>query len=656
VKPLPLQLDIALQTGQVIPWEFDPSTGELTWHEPSINGPIHRIESFSEWVERVHPEDRAFVCESLEQALKNGFLDIQYRRFSGTGNLHRIRARARAEGEGGNSKIAGITIDLTERHRATLQLHTQQAVTKVLEDWTDLRSVSARLLQVLCETQEWEIGNLWQRDRESDRLVLFESWAPPHMQAAAETVSAKHTFSIGEGLPGRVWVSGQPVWIADVSKDTSSPRFPAAQGRGISGAFAFPIYLGAEFFGVMEFFSIHVRKEDHEVAAMLSAVGSQVGQVIERRRAERELRESEERHRTIAETASDAILTIDETGNIIFANPAVEHVFGYLPQELIGERLTVLMPERLRDEHRASLSRYLLTETRHIPWKGVEMPGRHKNGTELNLELSFGEFQKNGKRFLTGVARDVSSRKKAEDALKSSEKLAATGRLAASMAHEINNPLTSVTNILYLLNLDPELAQANRRLVQTAQQEIQRVSHIVKQTLGFYRESNEPVETDVAEIVDGVLELFANQLRGRSIDVNREYRTSRRVKNLPGELRQVVSNLVENAIQAAQDHGSIAVRLANATETCNSRRPGVRLTICDTGSGIRPENQKRVFEPFFTTKGERGTGLGLWVTRGIVEKHGGKIRLRSSVKPGASGTCFSVFLPMVSDVASSKAA
>jgi signal transduction histidine kinase len=128
------------------------------------------------------------------------------------------------------------------------------------------------------------------------------------------------------------------------------------------------------------------------------------------------------------------------------------------------------------------------------------------------------------------------------------------------------------------------------------------------------------------------------------------------VRNLPGELRQVVSNLVENAIQAAQDHGSIAVRLANATETRNSRRPGVRLTICDTGSGIRPENQKRVFEPFFTTKGERGTGLGLWVTRGIIEKHGGKIRLRSSVKPGASGTCFSVFLPMVSDVASSKAA
>jgi PAS domain S-box-containing protein len=406
----------------------------------------------------------------------------------------------------------------------------------------------------------------------------------------------------------------------------------------------------------MEFFTRHVRKENSEVAAMLVAVGSQVGQVIERRRAERELRESEERHRTISETASDAILTIDEESTIIFANPAVEQVFGYSVDELVGNSLTTLMPKNLQSKHIAGLSRYLKGGRKGIPWKGVEMPGHHKSGQELQLEVSFGEFQKNNRRFFTGVVRDISSRKQAENALKSSEKLAATGRLAASMAHEINNPLTSVTNILYLLNLDPALTVPNRRLVETAQQEINRVSHIVKQTLGFYRESNEPVDTDLAEIVDGVLELFANQIRTHSIRVTRQYRATGTIKTLPGELRQVVSNLVENAIQAAQHEGCLVLRLADSAEYSDSYRPGVRFTVSDNGHGITPVNQKKVFEPFFTTKGERGTGLGLWVTRGIVEKHGGSIRLRSSVKPGQCGTSFSVFLPVVSQLASTKAA
>jgi PAS domain S-box-containing protein len=656
VNNVPLQLELALQTGQVVPWEYDPVRRELSWYESSDDGAVQKTAAIGNWIQKVHPEDQSLVFAALDKAAQTGYLDFQYRLFSPTGNLHRIRAKGRSTADNETAKIVGITIDLSDRQKAKLQLQTQQAVTKALEEWTTLEELISRVLQVLSETQEWDVANMWSYDPGLDCLVLFQTWGHAEMEPAAQAMGELRTFARGVGLPGQVWESGKPIWIPDVTKEQKFVRSQAEQGHRVRGAFAFPVYLGEEFFGVMEFFTRHARKENSEVAALLNAVGSQLGQVIERRRTERELRESEERHRTVSETASDAILTIDAESTIIFANPAVEQVFGYSVDELLGKPLTTLMPKNLQPDHFVGLDRYLKTGAKQIPWKGVEMLGRNKSGKELQLELSFGEFQKNGKRFFTGVVRDISSRKQAESALKSSEKLAATGRLAASMAHEINNPLTSVTNILYLLNLDPGLTGPNRRLIHTAQQEIYRVSHIVKQTLGFYRESNEPVETDLAEIVDGVLELFANQIKTRSIHVTRQYRVTQNIKTMPGELRQVVSNLIENAIQAARDEGCLVVRLANSIELRNSNLPGVRLTVSDNGSGISPENQKRVFEPFFTTKGERGTGLGLWVTRGIIEKHGGNIRLRSSVKPGKSGTSFSVFLPLVSQLSIPKAA
>ncbi|MCU1284304.1 MAG: sensor hybrid histidine kinase [Acidobacteriales bacterium] len=654
MNPLPVQLEVALQTGLVVPWEYDAQSREVVWFEPAPqsakNGIVRKTQPIESWILQLHPEDQSAVMSEVERAIETGHIDIQYRRFSRTGNLHSIRARGRLHTDDGSRKLIGVTFDLTERQRATLQLQTQQAVTRVLEEWSSLKELTSRLLQVLCETQDWQIGIMWSLDAHSKKLELFQCWAQAGMEGACESVSEKHDFAIGEGLPGRVWHSGKPVWIADVTKEVASQRFPAAQHCGIKSAFAFPIYLGSDFFGVMEFFSVHVRKENPEVAAMLNGVGSQVGQVIERRRAEAELRDSEESHRAISETASDAIITIDDESTIVFANPAVEQVFGYKPDEVTGKNLTMLMPRNMQQPHRHAISRFLQSGKHHIPWRGVEMPGLHKNGTELQLELSFGEFQRNGRQFFTGVVRDISSRRQAENALKSSEKLAATGRLAASMAHEINNPLTSVTNILYLLNLDNALSGPNRKLIEAAQQELQRVSHIVKQTLGFYRESSHPVETDMAEIVDGVLELFSNQIRRRSIKLVRQYRASRQIVSQPGELRQVVSNLIENALQATPDDGTLRVHLTNAVEPRQPDRPGIRLTISDTGSGIQKEVRNKIFEPFFTTKGERGTGLGLWVTSGIIEKHGGSIRFRSSTREGSSGTCFSVFVPSLSQV------
>jgi signal transduction histidine kinase len=233
----------------------------------------------------------------------------------------------------------------------------------------------------------------------------------------------------------------------------------------------------------------------------------------------------------------------------------------------------------------------------------------------------------------------------AQEVLRESEKLAATGRLAASIAHEINNPLESLTNLLYLIESDNSLSESGRRFASAAGQEVKRTAHITKQMLAFHRQSTTPVEMSLSEVLDNVVELYAPKIEQSGITVRKQYDTAATIKGFPAELRQVFANLLGNAIEAIGQHGVVRLHTFASREWNNSRRAGVRVVIADNGVGISPENRRRLFEPFVTTKGERGTGLGLWVSSGIVKKHDGSIRLHSSTRTGRSGTCFSIFLP-----------
>lgn len=240
--------------------------------------------------------------------------------------------------------------------------------------------------------------------------------------------------------------------------------------------------------------------------------------------------------------------------------------------------------------------------------------------------------------------RERRDRRRAEDALMHNEKIATLGRLAATVAHEINNPLSSVTNVLYLLSTQPELTNDSKVLIEMAQAELKRVADISHQTLSFYRESPHLVPLDVAELIEGVLWLFDRPIRDKNIIVERRIDYWQKFAAYPGELRQVISNLVSNAIQAARPGGRLVIRV-HETVRRKTGEPGMCVVIADNGTGIAPENLPRIFEPFFSTKGENGTGLGLWVTKGIVERHRGTIRVRSTQADPHSGTVFSVFLP-----------
>jgi len=254
------------------------------------------------------------------------------------------------------------------------------------------------------------------------------------------------------------------------------------------------------------------------------------------------------------------------------------------------------------------------------------------------------------------IARDISAEKQSEEAVRRSEKLATAGRLAASIAHEINNPLEAVVNLLYLARHDS--THAVEYLTQ-AEQEVGRVARLAQQTLGFVRDASSPASMDPAAIMDEILQLYSRKLQSRQIRVTRRYRDRCEINGYSGELRQLLANLLVNAVDAMADGGTLQVRVVAARNWSNgnsnsNNNEGVRITVADNGSGIPRENLRQIFEPFYTTKKDTGTGLGLWVSRGIVQKHGGSIRVRSrsdgSETGRPTGTVFSIFIPQRQEI------
>jgi signal transduction histidine kinase len=239
------------------------------------------------------------------------------------------------------------------------------------------------------------------------------------------------------------------------------------------------------------------------------------------------------------------------------------------------------------------------------------------------------------------VRDHIRQEKLASDALRKSEKLAIAGRLAASIAHEINNPLEAVTNLHYLMASATSLEQIKTYLA-SADQELARVVEITTQTLRFHRESSTPTQTDIAALLNSVLKLYQRRITSSKTTLRCDFDDSVPIVGFPGELRQLFANLISNALDAMPNGGCLSVRVQRTSELRNGFRPGVRIIVADTGGGIPLHVRSKILEPFISTKAETGTGLGLWVSSEIVTKHGGRMRFRSRV---GSGTVFRIFLP-----------
>jgi signal transduction histidine kinase len=245
---------------------------------------------------------------------------------------------------------------------------------------------------------------------------------------------------------------------------------------------------------------------------------------------------------------------------------------------------------------------------------------------------------------MIGASADITERRRAEEVLRNAEKLAAAGRLAASIAHEINNPLEAVTNLVFLARTTGEANDKGTQLLAMAEDELRRAAHLTKQTLGFYRDTTSPASFNVADVVDDVLSLYARRIESRGVKVRKEYFDAGQMYGMIGEIRQAISNLVANALDAMSNSGgTLHIRVRRTMHSKNGN--GLRIMVADTGVGIPAQSKRRIFEPFFTTKPETGTGLGLWLTKSIVEKHSGTIRVFSS-SSGTTGTAFLVTMPV----------
>ncbi len=353
-----------------------------------------------------------------------------------------------------------------------------------------------------------------------------------------------------------------------------------------------------------------------------------------------ELIESRQWLQTTLESVGDALIACDRHRRVELMNPVAQQLTGWTLEEAKGRQLETVF--RAVDERTREV---VTTPDGKADEKG---PSNYslliaKDGTEYLIDQSAAPIR-NATGEVAGVVlvfRDVTDLRRRDAALMAHEKLAIAGRLSASIAHEIHNPLDSVANLHYLManENDPALQQ---RYLGMAQQELNRTLQISRAMLGLYREPKAPVEVELRELLTSVLLLLDRQLKDQSVKVVRKLGESVSVQGFPGELRQVFTNLITNGADASGPGGRVQVLLeASPTDS----RPGAIVTISDSGSGIPPELQTKLFQPFFTTKGEQGTGLGLWVSRGIVEKHGGTIELSNSDDVAFPGAIVRVYLP-----------
>jgi two-component system, chemotaxis family, CheB/CheR fusion protein len=361
--------------------------------------------------------------------------------------------------------------------------------------------------------------------------------------------------------------------------------------------------------------------------------------------ANEQLRKSSEFFRGIINTVREPLLVLDSTFRVIAANESFLQTFGVSPEQTVNKFLYRIGNEQWNITKLRVLLEQVLPKQQAVTNFEIRHKFENIGHRTMLLNAQMLSHANSREPMILLAIEDITERKLAEAALIKSEKLVAAGRLAATLAHEINNPLQAVSNLMNLLEGSEKLDEEDRQHATLAKRELGRVVHLVRQSLGFYRESSSATAVNLEEVLESVLSLYARQIEAKHITVSKQYRVDGTIQSYPGEIRQVFSTLLVNAMEATPKDGRFVLR---ASTSCDWRNPairGMRITLADTGGGISADNAIRIFEPFFTTKGERGTGLGLWVSHGVVQRLGGSIRVRSTTRAGKSGTAFSVFLP-----------
>lgn len=605
--------------------------GSWAWAIPRLNGlyaseewyriwgfaPRDGIPAWEERLQRIHHEDRNQYQAAINRAVaEKSDYDVQFRILcphSPVKYIHSI-GHPVLDSSGELAQFVGVTIDITEQKVAEEALRSSQTYLMEAQKLTHTGSCAidgSRQIQYWSD-QMFEIFGF---DPEQG-LPTFDQWAQ----------------RIHPEDRDKFRVAGDKTFLEKVHCDT---EFRIVRPDGTLK---------------------HIHGIGHPLLSpsgeLIQVVGTMVD-ITERKRSEQERERLREVHRVVVETASDAVISADETGVIQFANPATMRVFGYDPKELIGKPLTILMPEAMRDLHEKGFGRYLTTGQRHINWQGTELIGLRKDGQQFPVEVSFGELTTNGHRVFTGFLRDITERKLAEEGrerlrqmqadLAHITRVSTMGELTASLAHEIKQPIgAAVTNAEACIRLidrqEPDLSEAREAALETIR-DARRAADIIDRVRSLYQKGSSELENvDLNYLIEEMVIVMGSEANRHAVTIYSDlapelpHVTADRV-----QLQQALMNLMLNGIEAMQATGG-QLRLKSQL----ARDGQLLVSVSDTGIGVPIQNLDKIFDAFFTTK-TRGTGLGLVITRSIVQSHGGQIWVTANSGPG---TTFNFTLPV----------
>ena len=559
------------------------------------------------------------------------------------------------------AELAEANRQLTERSEAV------DLLKRIAVATNEASSVEAALqvaVDEVCRHTGWPVGHVCRiADDLSREAIPTEIWHldEPSRFDAFRRVTEASTFPVGTGLPGRVAASGTSEWIPDVTEDLNFPRAGHGVEIGVRAGFAVPLLAGQDVVGVLEFFSPDPLPVDHRLLDLVGQVGTELGRVAERKRAEDALRRSEERTRSILAAANDAFIGMDDGGFITDWNRSAEAIFGWARSEVIGRRLSeTIVPPGFRAAHEEGMRRFLETGHGPVLGKRLELTALHRNGHEFPAELSIWHSVAGTKHRFNAFVQDISERKRTEQALavardQAMEASRMKSQFLATMSHEIRTPLNGVIGLAELL-LDTDLAPEQRPYAEGLHSAGEALLGVINDILDFSKiEAGklelEDVPFDPRNLVEEVVQLLAPSAHAKGLEIIGDCAPDipMSVRGDPGRLRQILVNLTSNAVKFTE-RGEVVVRATRAGELLGDWLT-VDLQVTDTGIGIDPADQAHIMEPFAqadasTTRRYGGTGLGLAISRQLAEAMGGGMTLEST--PGL-GSTFTVTVPLGRD-------
>ncbi len=616
-------LSFVQQTARVATWEIDLASAAMSFSSGSyavFGRPCSEITTVAGFREHVVPEYVEILQKGLRHAVETGEVStVDYQVMAPDGGLLWMEGRGLPvyNEQGVATHFRGMTTDISARKRNEEALIASEARYRVLADlnpqaiWMgapdgSITYANQGFLDYLGLTAETLGGKGWlDAVPPEDRLRVHASWSCSVATGAEYDIEAR-MIRARDGRTRWWWLRAQTV------RDDS--------GR------------------ILHWLGVAIDIDDRKTFADTL---QQRQEETERQRAELE---------TIYQTAPVGLALYDPVEfRYLRINDREAEIVGLPKEEILGQVITNVVPIAGVRELLEMAAAGHAVRNHMVEGELPTRPGEHRfwNVSYSPVMGADGRVEA-----ITAVILETTNQKKAEAALIQSEKLAAVGRLASSISHEINNPLEAITNLLYLITLSEELPESIRSLVETAQSELSRVCQIATQTLRFHRQAVRATNVSAADLVNAVLHLYQGRLANSNIRVEATYSVSTKVLCFENDIRQVLNNLIANAIDAMRRGGRLVVRAHDATLFTSEHpggRRGVRIVIADIGHGMPAAVQARLFEPFYTTKELNGTGLGLWISAGIIERHQGRLGFRSSQHPVHHGTVFSLFLPSATD-------